>query len=54
MNFDKDNLKKIPKVEIPKVSSEDILGVNKELIIVHGDEEYHLRLTKNGRLLLTK
>jgi hemin uptake protein HemP len=36
-----------------RVSSEDLLGTNKELVIVHAGREYRLRLTQNGKLILT-
>ena len=36
------------------VRSEEILRGWKELIIVHGTEEYRLRVTRNGKLILTK
>jgi hemin uptake protein HemP len=31
-----------------------LLHGERELLIRHGEELYHLRITKNGRLLLTK
>lgn len=34
--------------------SEDLLGRERKIIILHGGEEYVLQVTKNGRLLLTK
>jgi hemin uptake protein HemP len=37
----------------PKVSSERLLGPNGELLIVHNGREYRLRLTQNGKLILT-
>ena len=37
----------------PRVSSHVLLGSRKELVIVHNGREYHLRLTQNGRLILT-
>ena len=36
-----------------KVSSETLLGAKKELVIVHNGREYRLRLTQNGKLILT-
>ena len=36
-----------------KVSSEDLLGTRGELVIVHNGREYRLRLTQNGKLILT-
>ena len=37
----------------PKVASEALLGRSRELIIVHNGREYRLRLTQNGKLILT-
>ena len=36
-----------------RVTSESLLGSRKELVIVHNGREYHLRLTQNGKLILT-
>lgn len=36
-----------------RVSSEALLGQRRELVIVHNGREYHLRLTQNGKLILT-
>lgn len=36
-----------------KVQSEVLLGSAKELLIVHNKREYRLRLTQNGKLILT-
>jgi hemin uptake protein HemP len=36
-----------------RVSSESLLGHRRELVIVHNGREYHLRLTQNGKLILT-
>jgi len=36
------------------VSSEELLQGRRELWIEHGDEMYRLRLTKSGKLYLTK
>jgi hemin uptake protein HemP len=37
----------------PRVSSETLLGPRRELVIEHNGREYHLRLTQNGKLILT-
>jgi len=37
-----------------EVRLEDLLRGDRELLIRHGEEVYHLRITRNGRLLLTK
>lgn len=36
------------------VRAEELLGAEREVLIQHGSEYYRLRLTRNGRLLLTK
>jgi hemin uptake protein HemP len=36
-----------------RVRSETLLGQAKELVIVHNGREYRLRLTQNGKLILT-
>jgi hemin uptake protein HemP len=36
-----------------RVSSELLLGQRNELLIVHNGREYRLRLTQNGKLILT-
>jgi hemin uptake protein HemP len=36
-----------------RVRSEALLGPNRELVIVHNGREYRLRLTQNGKLILT-
>lgn len=36
-----------------RVSSESLLGARGELLIVHNGREYRLRLTQNGKLILT-
>ena len=36
-----------------RVTSECLLGPRKELVIVHNGREYRLRLTQNGKLILT-
>lgn len=38
---------------IPRVRSEALLGTARELIIEHGGREYRLRVTQNGKLILT-
>jgi hemin uptake protein HemP len=36
-----------------RVSSEALLGERGELVILHNGREYRLRLTQNGKLILT-
>lgn len=37
-----------------RINSEVLMSGRKELTIVHNNEEYKLRLTGNGKLILTK
>jgi len=39
--------------EKPRIRSETLLGIRKELVIVHNGREYRLRQTQNGKLILT-
>jgi hemin uptake protein HemP len=42
------------RVSVPaKVPSETLLGPRKELLITHNGREYRLRVTQNGKLILT-
>jgi hemin uptake protein HemP len=36
-----------------KVPSQSLLGARKELVITHNGREYRLRVTQNGKLILT-
>ena len=36
-----------------KVPSQTLLGHRKELVITHNGREYRLRVTQNGKLILT-
>lgn len=36
-----------------KVASEVLLGQGRELVITHNGREYRLRVTQNGKLILT-
>jgi hemin uptake protein HemP len=42
-----------PAEEFRRVSSEALLGGAKALVILHNGREYRLRLTQNGKLILT-
>ena len=40
--------------ELPaRIASGALLGSRKEVVIVHNGREYRLRITQNGRLILT-
>lgn len=41
-------------VEPPVFDSVQLLGGRKQIAILHGGETYSLRLTRNGKLILTK
>ena len=38
---------------IPRVTSRDLLGPEGQLVIAHDGREYRLRITQNGKLILT-
>jgi hemin uptake protein HemP len=40
-------------IQSRRISIEALLGTAQELIIVHNGREYRLRLTRNGKLILT-
>ena len=43
-----------PAPRRPRLRAADLLQGQREVIIEHGGEEYRLRLTRQGKLLLTK
>ncbi|MFQ5535676.1 MAG: hemin uptake protein HemP [Sphingomonadales bacterium] len=43
-----------PPKQTPRISSQDLLAGGREIVIVHGDVEYRLRLTSQDKLILTK
>ena len=38
----------------PRIESNQLFQGNSEIVIVHQKEEYNLRITRNGKLILTK
>jgi hemin uptake protein HemP len=42
-----------PPIRPQRVDSESLLGKAKSLLILHNGREYQLRLTQNGKLILT-
>jgi hemin uptake protein HemP len=52
------SLKKTPAAEpdaaVRRISSQTLLAGDRELVIQHQGSEYHLRLTRNDKLILTK
>ena len=49
---DKVKLKEGPP--IPRIDASTLLASNREIILVHKDNEYRLRVTSNDKLILTK
>jgi hemin uptake protein HemP len=43
-----------PRRSLQRVDSHRLLGGQRELVIEHAGQEYHLRLTRNDKLILTK
>jgi len=41
-------------VKKPRIESFTLFKGGNEIMIVHRDEEYSLRITRNGKLILTK
>ena len=37
----------------PRLQSATLFGAHREVVIVHNGREYRLRLTQNGKLILT-
>lgn len=44
----------VPVTPVRRISSQRLLAGERELVIHHLGSEYHLRLTRNGKLILTK
>lgn len=38
----------------PRIESNHLFEGNSEVVIVHQNQEYNLRITRNGKLILTK
>jgi hemin uptake protein HemP len=43
-----------PKPAVRAIRSADLFRETREVIIVHHDEQYRLRITRAGKLILTK
>lgn len=43
-----------PDPAAPRIASAELLGTGRELMILHGQDTYRLRLTRHGKLILTK
>lgn len=49
-----ENLTVKRKVPVRSLQSEWILEGEREVLIVHGDQQYRLQVTRAGKLILTK
>jgi hemin uptake protein HemP len=62
MTLDSDGAAECPRGQLhtassmprPAVRSDDLFRGTHEIVIVHGDDEYRLRITRAGKLILTK
>ncbi len=43
-----------PAASPPVLTSEALFGQGRELVIIHGGQEYRLRITRQNKLILTK
>jgi hemin uptake protein HemP len=43
-----------PSAKKPRIESNHLFQGTSEIVIVHQKEEYNLRITRNGKLILTK
>jgi hemin uptake protein HemP len=50
----RDKAKNPSSLSVPRIPLSDLLGGGREAILVHDGAEYRLRLTSNGKLILTK
>lgn len=39
---------------LPRLHSKELFGTAREIVIEHAGDEYRLRLTRQGKLILTK
>lgn len=46
--------RKLPEMSTRTITSAELFGNLREIIIFHAGEEYRLRITSNGKLILTK
>jgi len=54
MNEDIRNRSEPARLEPGRFVTADLFGSGNEIIIEHNSEEYRLRITSNGKLILTK
>jgi hemin uptake protein HemP len=51
----KDALPSRPRAaQLKTVTTHELMGGTRELIILHAEDQYRLRITSNGKLILTK
>ncbi len=43
-----------PRHPVPRIVLNDLLAGGREAVLVHNGAEYHLRLTSNDKLIMTK
>jgi hemin uptake protein HemP len=43
-----------PRPTVRRIEVKELLGGAREAVLLHAREEYRLRLTSNGKLILTK
>lgn len=43
-----------PRMQPARIQAATLFGDGRELVIVHQEEEYRLRVTRKGKLILTK
>ena len=43
-----------PMPAMPRVRTDDLMAGSREIVILHNGQEYHLRITNAGKLILTK
>jgi hemin uptake protein HemP len=44
----------LPSQELKRLSSEELIGPGREVLIRHAGFDYRLRITRQGKLILTK
>jgi hemin uptake protein HemP len=42
------------RAAVPRLDTDTVFGAGREVILVHRGQEYRLRITKAGKLILTK
>ena len=42
------------RAEVPRLDTDIVFGAGREVILIHRGQEYRLRITKAGKLILTK